>query len=57
MHYDLKLMRMFVNTAKMLFKDFKYEWLLEEFECNIKKELDFEQEAHNMKLVEDILRK
>jgi predicted unusual protein kinase regulating ubiquinone biosynthesis (AarF/ABC1/UbiB family) len=39
----------------MLFTDFKYEWLLEEFTSNIQKELDFEQEAINMELVKQIL--
>ena len=50
-------MKGFVDIAKMIFKDFKYEWLIEEFDKNIHKELDFNKEAQNLKRMDEILKK
>lgn len=54
--YDLKLMHNFVKAAKYLFgENFKYGWLIEEFDKNIHRELDFEQEAANLDRVKGII--
>lgn len=54
---DLKLMRGCVSIAKMLFDDFKYGWLIEEFDKNIHRELDFKAEAANLLRVGEMLKK
>ena len=46
---DLRMMHCFSDLAKMVFDDFAYEWLVEGFDRNIRKELDFKIEAANMK--------
>lgn len=33
--YDMDLMWLFVRIGKRVFKEFKYEWLIDEFEKNI----------------------
>jgi predicted unusual protein kinase regulating ubiquinone biosynthesis (AarF/ABC1/UbiB family) len=47
----------FVKIAKYLFKDFKYSWLIEEFDRNIHKELDFVHEAGNMGRLKKLIEK
>ena len=46
---DLEMMHMFVKVAKFMFDEFHYQWLVDGFEKNIRKELDFMIEASNMK--------
>ena len=55
--YDLSLMKGFVKVAKYFFNDFKYSWLIEEFDKNIHKELNFEMEADNLRKVKAYIEK
>ena len=55
--YDLALMKGFVRIAKSIFHDFKYAWLIEEFDKNIHKELNFEKEADNLMRVKGFIEK
>ena len=52
---DLALMHWFVWGAKKMFDDFRYEWLVEEFDKNIRNELDFVKEAKNLKRAQKFL--
>lgn len=44
---DLRMTRFATDFAKWVFPDYKYEWLADEFEKRLPKELDFTLEAKN----------
>ena len=49
-------MKGFVRAAKFFFTDFKYSWLVEEFDKNIHKELDFQKEGENIQRVKSFIK-
>lgn len=50
-------MKNFVKIAKYFFKDFKYAWLIEQFDKNIHRELDFQKQAENIDRVRTFIKK
>lgn len=51
MDMDMFVVSLAVKVVKRLFKDFDFDWLVDEMRINIPKELDFIQEAHNAERV------
>jgi predicted unusual protein kinase regulating ubiquinone biosynthesis (AarF/ABC1/UbiB family) len=46
---DLQMIQFGVDVAKLVFPDFKYAWLADEFKTRLPRELDFAIEAENAK--------
>jgi aarF domain-containing kinase len=44
---DLRVIQIACDTAKIMFPNFKYGWLAEEFKTRLPRELDFQIEADN----------
>lgn len=53
---DTKMTEAFVNLGNFLFKEFNYNWLLEDLKRNLPQELDFEIEARNSKKMKEIFK-
>lgn len=55
-HIDTKMVELFVKTGNYLFKDFQYNWLVDDLKQNLPQELDFRIEARNGQVMKDLFK-
>lgn len=53
---DMKTMEVLVSITSKVFKDFDYQWLVDETKKNLPKELNFKLEAENAEKVQKLLK-
>lgn len=55
-YVDVKTMATLVKITSWIFPDFKFDWLVEETQKNIPRELDFTQEGRNAEKLENLFK-
>lgn len=56
MEFDLSVMKFFVELGSWLDKDFNYRWLYDDASENLRKELDFRNEASNIAKISQLMK-